>query len=385
MSEAKPFCISKKEVWEAYKRVKANKGAAGVDEQSIEDLEKKLKKNLYKIWNRMSSGSYFPPPVRTVKIPKTNAGERKLGIPTVADRIAQQVVKARLEPEVEPLFHADSYGYRAGKSALAVVGQAPKRCWRYDWVLDLDIKSFFDTLSQDLLLRAVKKHAKERWIVLYIERWLKAPVQEEDGRLVPREKGTPQGGVFTPLTQKVISNLNEQLRDGEPGTRCLIFALSNNMFMTDDAFEQSGKGSAAERGAWSAPASSCAFRSSATVVTRVRFVRASSLSLPGGSLSARSSGRSSRGHGAGHVEASAAYGGTSPEVREKQRTDHWSNRDRRVDCVSTHSKKAWLSRVPKAAHFKSTFPIRLIACSSRNSLRPTIFWCPVASAPSACA
>jgi len=199
MNEAKPFCISKKEVWEAYKRVKENKGAAGVDEQSIEDFEKRLKKNLYKIWNRMSSGSYFPPPVRTVKIPKKNGGERKLGIPTVTDRIAQQVVKARLEPEVEPLFHADSYGYRPGKSALDAVGQARKRCWRYDWVLDLDIKGFFDNLSQDLLLRAVKKHAPEQWIVLYIERWLKAPVQEEDGRLVPREKGTPQGGVASPL------------------------------------------------------------------------------------------------------------------------------------------------------------------------------------------
>jgi RNA-directed DNA polymerase len=199
MNEAKPFCISKKEVWEAYKRVKENKGAAGVDDQSIEDFEKRLKKNLYKIWNRMSSGSYFPPPVRTVKIPKKNGGERKLGIPTVADRIAQQVVKARLEPEVEPLFHAASYGYRPGKSALDAVGQARKRCWRFDWVLDLDIKSFFDTLSQDLLLRAVKKHAPEQWIILYIERWLKAPVQEEDGRLVPRERGTPQGGVVSPL------------------------------------------------------------------------------------------------------------------------------------------------------------------------------------------
>ena len=199
MNEAKPFCISKKEVWEAYKRVKANKGAAGVDDQSIEDFEKRLKKNLYKIWNRMSSGSYFPPPVRTVKIPKKNGGERKLGIPTVADRIAQQVVKARLEPEVEPLFHADSYGYRPGKSALDAVGQARKRCWRYDWVLDLDIKGFFDNLDQSLLLRAVKKHAKERWIVLYIERWLKAPVQEEGGQLIPRDKGTPQGGVISPL------------------------------------------------------------------------------------------------------------------------------------------------------------------------------------------
>jgi RNA-directed DNA polymerase len=199
MSEAKPFCISRNEVWEAYKRVKANKGAAGVDDESIEDFERNLKENLYKIWNRMSSGSYFPPPVRTVKIPKKNGGERKLGIPTVADRIAQQVVKARLEPELEPLFHADSYGYRPGKSALDAVGQARERCWRSDWVLDLDIKGFFDNLDQDLLMRAVRRHAKDRWVVLYIERWLKAPVQEEDGRLVPREKGTPQGGVISPL------------------------------------------------------------------------------------------------------------------------------------------------------------------------------------------
>jgi RNA-directed DNA polymerase len=199
MNEAKPFCISKWEVWEAYKRVKANKGAAGVDEQSIEDFEKRLKKNLYKIWNRMSSGSYLPPPVRTVKIPKANGGERKLGIPTVSDRIAQQVVKSRLEPEVDRLFHADSYGYRPGKSALDAVGRARERCWRYDWVVDLDIKGFFDNLDQTLLMRAVKKHAKDQWLVLYIERWLKAPVQEEDGKLIPREKGTPQGGVISPL------------------------------------------------------------------------------------------------------------------------------------------------------------------------------------------
>jgi RNA-directed DNA polymerase len=199
MSEAKPFCISKWEVWEAYRRVKANKGAAGVDEQSIADFERKLKDNLYKLWNRLSSGSYFPPPVRTVKIPKADGGERKLGIPTVSDRIAQMVVKSRLEPEVDHLFHADSYGYRPGKSALDAVGQARQRCWRYDWVVDLDIKGFFDNIDHELLMRTVRKHARDKWVALYIERWLKAPVQEEDGTLVPREKGTPQGGVISPL------------------------------------------------------------------------------------------------------------------------------------------------------------------------------------------
>src|ERR1700721_3620011 len=199
MSEAKPFCISKWEVWEAYKRVKANHGAAGVGEETSADFEKNLKGNLYKIWNRMSSGSYFPPPVRTVKIPKANGGERKLGIPTVSDRIAQTVGKSGLEPEVDPLFHPDSYGYRPGKSALDAVWEARKRCCLYDWILDLDIKGFFDNIPQDLLIRAVKKHVKAQWMVLYIERWLKAPVQEEDGQLVPRERGTPQGGVISPL------------------------------------------------------------------------------------------------------------------------------------------------------------------------------------------
>jgi len=199
VSEAKPFSISKWEVWEAYKRVKANKGAAGVDEQTMAEFERDLKGNLYKIWNRMSSGSYFPSPVRTVKIPKANGGERKLGVPTVSDRIAQTVVKSRLEPVVDPLFHADSFGYRPRKSALDAVGRARQRCWRHDWVIDLDIRGFFDNIPSDLLMRAVKKHAKEKWVVLYIERWLKTPVQEEDGQLIPRDKGTPQGGVVSPL------------------------------------------------------------------------------------------------------------------------------------------------------------------------------------------
>ena len=199
MSEARPYSISKWEVWKAYEKVKANKGAAGVDEQSIKDFERKLKDNLYKIWNRMSSGSYFPPPVRSVKIDKDGGGKRKLGIPTVSDRIAQMVVKSKLEPVVDPLFVSDSYGYRPGKSAHDAVGQARQRCWNYDWVVDLDIRGFFDNIDHELMNRAVRKHAKEKWMVLYIERWLTAPMQEEDGQLVSRDKGTPQGGVVSPL------------------------------------------------------------------------------------------------------------------------------------------------------------------------------------------
>ena len=141
--EAKPYCISRQEVLEAYRKVKSNKGTAGVDEQTIEDFERDLKNNLYKVWNRMSSGSYFPPPVRTVKIPKANGGERPLGIPTVSDRVAQMVVKNRLEPLMDPQFLSDSYGYRRGKSALDAVGRARQMCWAYNWVCDLDIKGFF--------------------------------------------------------------------------------------------------------------------------------------------------------------------------------------------------------------------------------------------------
>ena len=199
MNEAKPFCISKHAVWEAYKRVKANQGAAGVDGQSISQFEESLKSNLYKLWNRMSSGSYFPPAVRRVDIPKDGKGTRELGIPTVADRIAQAVVKGYLEPELEKHFHEDSYGYRPGKSAIEAVGVARKRCWRYDWVVDLDIRGFFDHIDHALLLRAVRKHTSCKWVLLYIERWLRAPIQQEDGSESVREKGTPQGGVISPL------------------------------------------------------------------------------------------------------------------------------------------------------------------------------------------
>ena len=199
MDEAKPFKIPKREVWEAFKRVKANQGAAGVDGQSIAEFEANLSGNLYKLWNRLSSGSYFPPPVRRVDIPKANGGTRPLGVPTVADRIAQEVARRYLEPIVEPVFHSDSYGYRPGKSAIEAVRTARERCWRYNWVLDLDIKGFFDSIDWELMLRAVRHHTDCPWVLLNIERWLKAPVQMEDGSVVPRTAGTPQGGVISPL------------------------------------------------------------------------------------------------------------------------------------------------------------------------------------------
>ena len=199
MSKAKPFSISKQVVFEAYKRVKANQGAAGVDGESIFDFEQDWKNNLYKIWNRMSSGSYFPPPVRLVGIAKKSGGRRELGVPTVSDRIAQMVAKMYLEPEIDPYFHPDSYGYRPGKSAIEAVGVARKRCWRYNWVIDLDIKGFFDNLDHELLMRAVRKHTDNKWLLLYIERWLKAPVQVAEGTLVSRQKGSPQGSVISPL------------------------------------------------------------------------------------------------------------------------------------------------------------------------------------------
>jgi len=219
VSQAKPFRISKKIVWEAYERVKANQGAAGVDSESIEVFENDLKNNLYKIWNRMSSGTYFPPPVRTVAIPKKDGGERRLGIPTVADRIAQTVAKLYLEPLVEPSFHPDSYGYRPRKSALDAVGSARQRCWRYAWVIDLDIRGFFDNLDHELVLRAVTKYTQCPWILLYIKRWLTAPAQLEDGTLAPRTKGTPQGGVVSPLLANIFLHLafDDWMRRVHPG------------------------------------------------------------------------------------------------------------------------------------------------------------------------
>ena len=203
-SPGKPFEISKREVLQAWEKVKANKGAPGVDGCSIEEFEADLKNNLYKVWNRMSSGSYFPPPVRAVEIPKSHGGgTRILGVPTVADRVAQTVVARRLETRVEEIFHPDSYGYRPGRAPQDAVEVCRRRCWSTDWVIDLDIQKFFDSVPRDLIIRAVEANTDLPWVVLYVKRWLDAPVQNPDGSVLRRDRGTPQGSAVSP----VLANL----------------------------------------------------------------------------------------------------------------------------------------------------------------------------------
>jgi len=204
-SPGKSFEISKQEVWEAFRQVKANRGAPGVDGCSLGEFEKDLKNNLYKIWNRMSSGSYFPPAVKAVEIPKPHGeGTRTLGVPTVGDRVAQTVVANRLQGLVEPVFHPDSYGYRPGRSALDAVGVCRARCWKFDWVFDMDIQAFFDSVRHDLVVAAVAAHTDLAWVLLYVRRWLSAPLQAPDGSLRQRDRGTPQGSAVSPVLANVF-------------------------------------------------------------------------------------------------------------------------------------------------------------------------------------
>jgi RNA-directed DNA polymerase len=198
-SNAKPFDIPKAWVWEAYRQVKANKGAPGVDEQPLGEFEARWRDNLYKIWNRMSSGAYFPPPVKAVEIPKPHGGTRILGVPTVADRVAQTVVANYLGERAEPRFCPGSYGYRPHKSALDAVARCRQRCWEYDWALDLDVQKFFDTVPWDLVIKAVEAVTTTPWVLLYVRRWLAAPLQLPDGTLAERDKGTPQGSAVSPI------------------------------------------------------------------------------------------------------------------------------------------------------------------------------------------
>ena len=203
----KSFVISKQLVWEAYQRVKANQGAPGVDGQSVAAFEADLRNNLYRIWNRMSSGTYFPPPVRAVEIAKPHGGgTRMLGVPTVAHRIAQTVVALTLEPRTEQIFHRDSYGYRPGRSAHQALAACRARCWKKDWVLDVDIRAFFDSLNHDLVVKAVTANitTEQRWVLLYVKRWLTAPLQFPDGSVQQRDRGTPQGSAVSAVLANLV-------------------------------------------------------------------------------------------------------------------------------------------------------------------------------------
>ncbi|WP_445368756.1 group II intron reverse transcriptase/maturase [Methylomonas sp. BW4-1] len=200
MTQDKAFEIPKALVWKSYLDVRKNRGAAGCDGQTIKQFDEHRDKNLYKIWNRLCSGCYFPPPVREKKIPKGDGKERVLGIPTVSDRIAQGAVKLFMEERLDPMFHPDSYGYRPGKSAHQALKQCAQRCWRYNWVLEIDISAFFDNVRHDLVIKALEHHQMPRWVILYCTRWLEAPMQAEgQSELKKRDIGTPQGGVISPL------------------------------------------------------------------------------------------------------------------------------------------------------------------------------------------
>jgi len=194
-------------VWKAYHEVKANDGSGGVDNMTWDDLDKNLNSNLYKLWNRLTSGSYFPQAVKEVEIPKKDGGIRKLGIPTILDRIAQQVVKTHLEPIVEPLFHESSYAYRPNRNCHQAIKQADNNCNWHDWVIDLDIKGFFDNIDQELLMKGVEHYCKDKWILLYIKRWLQAGIIQKDGTKLDRLTGTPQGGVISPLLANIYLHI----------------------------------------------------------------------------------------------------------------------------------------------------------------------------------
>ena len=376
--------ITKERVWENLCQIRKD-SAPGVDGQTVPEAKESFGEWIDPMLQSIHRQGYQAPNIRRVYIPKPGKQEKRpLGVPCVADRALQRSTAQVLSAIYEQDFLPCSFGgrpERGAHQALATLHEVIAGR-KVEWVLEADLKNFFGSLSHEWMLRFVEHRVGDPRLINLIRRWLKAGVLE-DGEVHPNEEGTPQGGSITPLTQKVISSSKGQSRAGEQGTRCLTSVLRGNMCMTYDALDQSGKGSATECRSWPTPASCCFARSSPAVVTRVRSVRAPSLSVPGGSVPARSTGRSDRAYGANHVEASAEHGGTAAEVREKQWPDHWSDCDRRVERVSAHSKKAWLSRVKKAAHCKSTFPIRLIACSSRSSRRLMTFWFRVASAPSA--
>jgi group II intron reverse transcriptase/maturase len=249
MTSTKSFAISKRMVFDAWKRVKANRGAAGIDAESIAEFEEDLANNLYALWNRLASGSYFPPPVKEVPIPKRSGGIRMLGVPTVGDRVAQTVVKRYLEPILDPLFDDDSYGYRPGRSALDAVRVTRERCWKFDWVLEFDVKGAFDALDHGLLMKALRKHTDCKWVLLYIERWLKAPSMNAAGEIRNRDRGTPQGGVVSPLLMNLFMNyaFDRWLRREVPHCRFARYADDGVVHCQSEQMAQQVKQRLAER------------------------------------------------------------------------------------------------------------------------------------------
>ena len=223
----RPIPVTREMVTRAYHQVKRKGGSSGVDGQSLSVFERQLSNNLYKIWNRMSSGSYFPPAVKEVEIPKPNGQKRPLGIPTVGDRVAQTVVKKHIEERLEQVFDEYSYGYRPSRSAHDALKQVRKNCWNYDWVIDLDIERFFDSIAHTLLLQAVEKHVEEKWVKLYLQRWLAMPIEKSNGERVDRQgKGTPQGGVLSPLLANLFLHyvLDKWLRKHHPRVKFVRYA-----------------------------------------------------------------------------------------------------------------------------------------------------------------
>ena len=294
-------------------------------------------------------------------------------VPTVADRVAQTAVKQVIEPILDPIFLPDSYGYRPNKSALDAVGATRERCWKYDWVLEFDIKGLFDNIDHEFLLRAVRKHITCQWALLYIERWLKAPMVQEDGTTIERSRGTPQGGVATPLTQKVISSLRGCWLVGEVPLQYLTGALRGNMFMTDGPINQGGQGSAVERRFQHASEQRCVPRGHAAIVAGVRFVRTSGIPVLGGSDTTEATCRGHRGYSADHPQGSRGNSASSSGLFEKYWAHHRSHRDTGIGHVSEQTEKTWLSRAQRPAPFKFTLSIFLTACTIRSSPKPTVF------------
>ena len=226
-NETKSIPVSKEQVWLAYKKVKANQGSAGVDQISMEEFDAQRSKHLYKLWNRLASGSYFPPPVKEVEIPKKDGKVRKLGIPTIGDRVAQMVVKEYLEARFEKIFSPNSYGYRPDRNAHQALEKVRQNCRKTDWVIDLDIKGFFDNIDHERLMLAVQKHVPEKWCLLYIQRWLTMPVQTKSGELIQKQgKGTPQGGVISPLLANLFLHyaMDKWLEQNHPNVEYVRYA-----------------------------------------------------------------------------------------------------------------------------------------------------------------